>query len=132
MLLVQIGNEGEAPVRIWRHSNSWGAGSLQPQIEHPDDPTRFTELVPRPEIFTRDGPGLVELRQGEVHREVLRPGEPVWLNADAVAPWRLRALTVRIRLVIGPSAEAVAEGVFVGQVLGRPCRSAPPHPWIFG
>jgi hypothetical protein len=130
-LELSIANPGSEPVRVWQRHNSWGWETLSLVITPAALPEQRFTLVPKPGIFTRDGPGFVEIAPKAVHQVSLRPGDPEWQGLERIAQLREEAITVRAVLRIPPTPEARDFDVFVGEVSSPAVTSKPPHRWLF-
>jgi hypothetical protein len=126
-----IENRDVTPLRIWNRSNSWGWPTTQLIIASKASPTDRMVLVPKSRIWTRNGPGFVELPPSGAHLIMLRPGDPTWEELSLVDPLQHGALVVQGTLRIPPSPEARQFKVFIGEVTSEPCESEPPHGWLF-
>ncbi len=131
-LEVDINNHGIGPVRIWDRNNSWGWETLMLEVGSSSQQYANTYvLAPKPRIWTRNGPGFIEIPGGGSHLVVITPGNPEWRGLDRIETLRGEMLRVRAKLSISPSPEAATYGVFVGEVSSSWQESEPPHLWLF-
>jgi hypothetical protein len=125
--VVTVANESDEPAFVWSRANSWGWGTITLLVT-PDGGEESFELRPPSRIFTRNGPGVVEIPAGGRHRFELNPGEEGWIGADGWAP--ASELLVRAVLDIPDSPEADELRVGVGRWESEPVPSHPPHRWL--
>jgi hypothetical protein len=127
-LVLEATNAGNAEVRLWQQSNSWGwpmprvyvdAGGAEPHC-----------LSPAPRVWTRNFPSSVELAPGESARYVLRAGDLDPATLEPVHHLWQEPLWVRGELRCTPSPEAGEYGVWCGTVRGPRAELPPPHEWL--
>lgn len=126
-----IENSGTEPLRVWDQSNSWGWGTVMLVIANRSEPQEGFTLEPKPRIFTRNGPGFIEIPPGGQSLVTIRPGDPEWDGLQHIDHLRDEPLLVQGLLRILPSPEAPRFNVFVGKVTSPTYVSQPPHAWLF-
>lgn len=127
-----IENSGAEPLRVWDRSNSWGWETFVLVIARRSEPQECFTLKPKPRIWTRNGPGFVEIPPRGGHLVTMRPGNPEWDGLQCIDHLRDETLLVQGLLRILPSPEARRFNVFVGEVTSPTYVSEPPHAWLFG
>lgn len=130
-LEFRVENAGVEPLRIWARSNSWGWDTFRLLIGSMFGSQEHVSLVPKPQIWTRNGPGIVEIPPGGGYRAIFQPGDPDWLESPALETLRDAPLLVQGLLRIPPSPEAHRLDVFVGEVASSVILSESPHGWLF-
>jgi hypothetical protein len=126
-----VENAGTGPLRVWDCSNSWGWGTHLLVIQPGSEPSERFLLEPQPRMWTRNGPGFIEIPPGAGHLVVLRPGDPEWSGFQDIDHLREDVILVQGLLRIPPSPEASRFNVFVGRAISSTHVSAPPHRWLF-
>jgi hypothetical protein len=130
-LEIEITNHGPDSVRIWDCNNSWGWGTLALDVASPVQAEEIFALTAKPRIWTRNGPGFIEIPSGGSHLVIVIAGHPEWVGIERIGHLREEALRIRTTLRIPPSPEAETYAVLVGEA-SSPWREAePPHVWLF-
>ena len=130
-LRATLENRSDLTLRIWAQTNSWGWGTFVLIISaHGVDENHCT-LVPKPQIWTRNVPGIIDIGSGERQFFEVSPGEPKWDNLNSFEHLKDKSFYVRAALRIPETPEAIELGVFIGQITSPPKLSRPPHSWLF-
>ena len=128
--VVTVTNHGAETAFVWSRANSWGWPTITLVLTPAGGPDDVVVLRPADRIFTRNGPGVVEIAGGDAHRLELRPRAEGWIADGAIGGLADQELTVTAVLEIPPSPEADELHVSVGQWGSPPVRSKPPHLWM--
>jgi hypothetical protein len=112
-----IENRGPEAVRLWRTSNTWGAGALRFELTRSGASLLLTR---RPEDFTRNVPSAVEVPAGGRHELPFDLGDGGWegdeqLDRPAGPGGRLVAV-----YEVGETPEAAVHGVWTGRLKSEP------------
>ena len=130
-LEATLENRSDRTLRIWAQTNSWGWGTFILIIgTHEGDGDHYT-LVPKPQIWTRNGPGVIDIDPDGHQFFEVSPGEPEWDNLDSIGHLKRASFYVRAALRIRETPEAIELGVFMGQITSPSRLSQPPHAWLF-
>lgn len=130
-LRAMLENRSDETLRIWAQTNSWGWGTFILIISAHEVDEDYYILVPKPQIWTRNVPGIIDIGPAERQFFEVSPGEPEWDNLDSIGHLKGTSFRVRAALRIPETPEAIELGVFVGQITSPPRRSQPPHAWLF-
>jgi len=130
-LRAALENHSNRTLRIWARTNSWGWGTLILIVSAKEVDENHYTLVPKPQIWTVNLPGLIDIRCGESQIFEVSPGEPEWDNLDSIGHLKHASFYVRAALRIPETPEAIELGVFVGQIASSLILSEPPHGWLF-
>jgi hypothetical protein len=130
-LEVEITNPGPEAVRIWDRHNSWGWETLVLDVASAIRPEEIFRLTAKPRIWTRNGPGFIEIPPGGSHLVLINPGFPEWEGVERLEPLRTEVMRLQATLRIPPSPEAETYAVIVGEVKSPWQPAEPPHLWLF-
>lgn len=131
VLRVTVVNRSDQDLRLWARNSSWGWSMFFLLLALPGS-DQWRELTAKPVRWTLNVPHAINVPAGGQSNYNLRHEDPNWEGLDDVNAWLNQPLQVRIRLRIPETPEAVAQCVFIGEILTPPCLSKPPHSWLTG
>ena len=128
-LRVSAVNAVMGPQRLWARDNAWG-WSMFSLLVAPIDSDEWTELTAKPIRWTANIPTTVYLPVGGNQVYEFRRGDPNWVAPEDFGAGPIDSIRIRIRLNIPETPEAIAQGVFIGEVLSAPFVPKPPITWL--
>jgi hypothetical protein len=126
-----IENENDQVFRFWDINNSWGWTTFLFSIAQKNNPDEWQILQPKSRIWTRNGPGYIELYKGhkyEVEINTLDFDLRIQIPIEEIKNERL---LVRGHLRVPTTPEALKLEVFTGELISPVYISEPPHIWLF-
>lgn len=130
-LRATLENRSGGTLRIWAQTNSWGWGTFILIISAHEVDEGHYRLVPKPQRWTRNVRGVIDIGPGERQFFEVSPGKPEWDNLNCIGHLKDKPFYVRAAIRIPETPDAVELDVFMGQITSPPRLSQPPHAWLF-
>lgn len=114
---VAIENQGSEGVRLWRTSNTWGAGALSFELMRDGESVRLTR---RPEDYTRNVPSSVEVPAGGRHQLPFDLGDGTWQSDDQLERFAGPGACLVAVYEVRETRESAEHGVWTGRLESEP------------
>lgn len=129
VLLLEVINIGEKPVRLWNQDNSWGWEMPHISVCSENNDYHF-QLAPGARLWTRNFPAFTELKPREVKVYRLRSSD---FDPEMLLPVQKclsERILVQAQLIGTESPEQSEHNVWFGLVQSYQQLLEPPHPWL--